>query len=404
MSRSYPRLVVEADGGSRGNPGVAGYGALVRDPGAGRLLAERAEPLGRASNNVAEYRGVIAGIEAANAIDPAADLTVRMDSKLVVEQLSGRWKIKHEDMKTLAAQARSLLGERTGSVRFEWIPRAQNKAADKLSNDGMDGRTIVRDHWRDGSDDRPDEAEQPDAGDPPATSSTAPAADAPPARRAPVRVLLVRHGVTDLTTQWRIDGRGGADPRLSDEGLDQADRAAGAVASFVSAPVRVVTSQLRRAMQTGAAIADRLGVTPVADPAWDEQDFGDWDGRSLADLRAQHPDELTALRNDRHWSGHGGESHEQVLVRVRAALADLLVGAQPGETIVIVSHRRPMMAVVELVLGVDLPHAWQLAAAPASLTGLEFPAGGPPTRGLVSFANDTHHLRHPSALSGGRSE
>ena len=192
--------------------------------------------------------------------------------------------------------------------------------------------------------------------------------------------------------------------RLSDEGLDQADRAAGAVASFVSAPVRVVTSQLRRAMQTGAAIADRLGVTPVADPAWDEQDFGDWDGRSLADLRAQHPDELTALRNDRHWSGHGGESHEQVLVRVRAALADLLDGAQPGETIVIVSHRRPMMAVVELVLGVDLPHAWQLAAAPASLTGLEFPADGPPTRGLVSFANDTHHLRHPSAVSGGRAE
>ena len=88
MSR---RLTVEADGGSRGNPGVAGYGALVRDTDTAALLAERAEPLGKASNNVAEYRGLIAGLEAAYAIDPSAQVHVRMDSKLVVEQMSGRW-------------------------------------------------------------------------------------------------------------------------------------------------------------------------------------------------------------------------------------------------------------------------------------------------------------------------
>ncbi len=103
------RLTVEADGGSRGNPGVAGYGALVRDSDTGALLAERAEPLGKESNNVAEYRGLIAGLEAAFAIDPAAEVHVRLDSKLVVEQMSGRWKIKHEDMRRLALQARDLV-------------------------------------------------------------------------------------------------------------------------------------------------------------------------------------------------------------------------------------------------------------------------------------------------------
>src|SRR5664280_2940838 len=136
------RLVVEADGGSRGNPGVAGYGALVRDRGSGRLLAERAAPLGKKSNNVAEYTGLVEGLKAAYAIDPGAEILVRMDSKLVVEQMSGRWKSKHEDMRRLALEAREVcrsLASHGGSVVFEWIPRENNKDADALSNKGMDG-------------------------------------------------------------------------------------------------------------------------------------------------------------------------------------------------------------------------------------------------------------------------
>lgn len=144
MSRS---LVVEADGGSRGNPGVAGYGALVRDGHTGEVLAERAAPLGKQSNNVAEYSGLIAGLEEVLALDPGAVVDVRMDSKLVIEQMAGRWKIKHEDMRRLALQARELVRSieaAGGSLRWTWVPRERNKAADALSNDGMDGRTIVR--------------------------------------------------------------------------------------------------------------------------------------------------------------------------------------------------------------------------------------------------------------------
>lgn len=88
-------LVVEADGGSRGNPGPAAGGAVVIDPATGEVVAELGVWVGTASNNVAEYRGMIEGVRAAIALDGEAELTVRMDSKLVVEQMMGRWKIKH---------------------------------------------------------------------------------------------------------------------------------------------------------------------------------------------------------------------------------------------------------------------------------------------------------------------
>jgi ribonuclease HI len=132
------RLIVEADGGSRGNPGVAAGGAVVRDAMSGSTLSEVGVFMGIATNNVAEYAGMIAGAEAAFDIDPTASLTVRMDSRLVVEQMSGRWRIKHPDMADLAAQARELL---TGTpVRFEWIPRLENSRADRLANLAMDAR------------------------------------------------------------------------------------------------------------------------------------------------------------------------------------------------------------------------------------------------------------------------
>ncbi|WP_435057514.1 bifunctional RNase H/acid phosphatase [Streptomyces sp. bgisy060] len=129
-------LVVEADGGSRGNPGPAGYGAVVLDPATGETLAEAAEYIGVATNNVAEYKGLVAGLKAARELFPDATVHVRMDSKLVVEQMSGRWKIKHPDMKPLAAEAARVFP--AGRVRYEWIPRERNKHADRLANEAMD--------------------------------------------------------------------------------------------------------------------------------------------------------------------------------------------------------------------------------------------------------------------------
>ena len=132
---AHDELTIHFDGGSRGNPGDAGFGVYVQD-GAGGDVARLYGYLGVATNNVAEYQGLIGGLRLAAAVAPDAEVEVRMDSKLVVEQMSGRWKIKHPGMAELAAQARELL---TGTpVSFEWIPRAENARADRLANESMD--------------------------------------------------------------------------------------------------------------------------------------------------------------------------------------------------------------------------------------------------------------------------
>lgn len=130
------RLIVEADGASRGNPGAAAGGAVVLDPETGQVVARAGVLCGHASNNVAEYRGMIEGLEIAASMAPEATIHVRMDSKLVVEQMSGRWKIKHPDMQDLARAARELITSR--SVTFEWVPREQNSLADAAANAALD--------------------------------------------------------------------------------------------------------------------------------------------------------------------------------------------------------------------------------------------------------------------------
>ena len=101
------------------------------------MLAEVSESIGRATNNVAEYSGLIAGLRAAAAIARGADVEVRMDSKLVVEQMSGRWQIKHPDMRPLAAKARET-ARALGRVSYTWVPRSRNAHADRLANQAMD--------------------------------------------------------------------------------------------------------------------------------------------------------------------------------------------------------------------------------------------------------------------------
>ena len=144
------RVVIEADGGSRGNPGPAGYGAVVFDGDTRQVLAERSEFIGIQTNNVAEYRGLIAGLQAASELG-ATSVAVRMDSKLVIEQLSGRWQVKHPSMKPLAREASALL-RRFETVTLDWMPRERNKHADRLANEAMDaaaGRQPLRGRGQD---------------------------------------------------------------------------------------------------------------------------------------------------------------------------------------------------------------------------------------------------------------
>ncbi len=134
---SVTSYVIEADGGSRGNPGPAGYGAVVKDAADGQVLVETAASIGTQTNNVAEYRGLIAGLTSLLSLaGDGAKVEVRMDSKLVVEQMAGRWKIKNEGLRPLALEAAALA--RRLKVTWRWIPREKNKDADRLANEAMD--------------------------------------------------------------------------------------------------------------------------------------------------------------------------------------------------------------------------------------------------------------------------
>ena len=130
--------MIEADGGSRGNPGPAGSGAVVIDAATGEILAQIARFVGVATNNVAEYIGLISALEWVSTSRPGASVHVRMDSKLVIEQMSGNWKVKHPDMQQLAARANVLVAGLRAT--FEWIPREQNSLADALANQSMDAQ------------------------------------------------------------------------------------------------------------------------------------------------------------------------------------------------------------------------------------------------------------------------
>ena len=129
------RLSVACDGAARGNPGPAGIGVVIADA-AGEVVAEIAEGIGVATNNVAEYAAAIRGLERAKDLG-ATQVLVRSDSRLIVEQLSGRFKVRNANLQRLHARARSLAAG-FEQVRYEHVPRERNAHADRLANEGVD--------------------------------------------------------------------------------------------------------------------------------------------------------------------------------------------------------------------------------------------------------------------------
>ena len=131
------RILIHTDGAARGNPGPAGAGAILRDAGTGEVVAEIAEGLGRATNNVAEWTAVRLALEEAVRLG-ATHVDVRMDSELVARQISGVYRVKHPDLKPIHARVMELLRSLDGYT-VGHVPRALNKDADRLSNVAIDG-------------------------------------------------------------------------------------------------------------------------------------------------------------------------------------------------------------------------------------------------------------------------
>jgi broad specificity phosphatase PhoE/ribonuclease HI len=390
-----PRFIVEADGGSRGNPGPAGYGALVRDVETGIVLAERSESIGTATNNVAEYNGLIAGLRAAAEIDPRADIEVRMDSKLVVEQMSGRWKVKHPDMKPLALTAAE--AARTfPRVSYTWVPREKNKDADRLANEAMDaaaGRPRTQGSQGSRLDPKPARDPQPILDSRPALDSR-PVPDSKPAsgtgwgpaKGQPTITLLLRHGQTPLSTERRFAGIG--DIELTETGVRQAKLAGERLAARGGVDV-ILTSPLRRAQQTTAEVAAAIGAEVVADDDLRETDFGAWEGLTFAEAQQRWPDEVTAWLADPEVAPPGGESFAAVGIRVRRAQARLL-DRYAGDTVLVVSHVTPIKTLLTEALLAPPAAMYRIYLDVGALNEIHWFSDGP---AVVRSLNDTGHLR-----------
>jgi probable phosphoglycerate mutase len=356
------RVIIEADGGSRGNPGPAGYGAVVRDADTGELLAEVAAGLGTATNNVAEYSGLIAGLSAA--LKEGADSAeARMDSKLVVEQMSGRWQVKHPHLRPLASEAAGL-ARQLGDVTYTWVPRARNAHADRLANEAMDAQagvtrtsgaqTAAPSHW---------------------TGATG----------SPTRLVMLRHGQTEYSAQRRYSGRG--DLPLTELGERQA-AAAAARLSRMDGVAAVVSSPLLRARQTAQPVADALDVPLSVHEGLVETDFGAWEGLTFAEARQRDPDLHARWITDTSVAAPGGESMDAVHRRVRR-VRDQLITEHANATLVVVTHVTPVKALLRMALDAGPALLHRLHLDLASLSIAEFYPDGPAS---VRLVNDTSHL------------
>jgi probable phosphoglycerate mutase len=378
------KVVIEADGGSRGNPGPAGYGAVVYTEDRATVLAENMQAIGRATNNVAEYRGLIAGLEDAVNLG-AAEVHVFMDSKLVVEQMSGRWKVKHPDLIELHAVARKLAA-RFDRITYTWMPRERNKHADRLANEAMDAAAEVAAESSESAVAEP--ATAPTATGP-AAKSVAVQPPSPPgwtgARGAPTRLLLLRHGQTALSVQRRYSGRG--NPELTELGRQQAQAAARYLAER-GGIAAVVCSPLQRAYDTAAAAAKALGLDVTVDDDLIETDFGAWEGLTFTEAAERDPELHTRWLRDTSTEPPGGESFDAALERVFQARERILATYQ-GATVLVVSHVTPIKMLLRLALDAGPGILYKLHLDLASLSIAEFYSDGASS---VRLVNQTGYL------------
>ncbi|HEX7405321.1 MAG TPA: histidine phosphatase family protein [Candidatus Nanopelagicaceae bacterium] len=353
-------FVLTADGGSRGNPGHAGYGAVVNENNV--VIAEIFDYIGTATNNVAEYSGLVAGLVAIHKLDPEARIDVRMDSKLVVMQMSGRWQIKHADMKILAQEART--AHSPSLITYTWIPREENSHADRLANRALDERgsngpqqlNYLMERLR--------------------------------MDEVPTMIYLVRHGETILTPDRRFSGTGQPNPPLTIEGQAQAAALAREVAKL--SPEVLIASPLLRTRETAEAIAAVVDLPITFDEAWFECSFGAWDGMSIDEVKLEYPREYQAWVSSSAFPPPGGESYDALGWRIDEALNDL-TALYPGQRVVVVTHNGAIKQAVRLALGGPPESIFHVDVAPCSISAVSvWPSDG--LRALRAL-NERGHLR-----------
>ena len=342
-----------ADGGSRGNPGPAGFGAVVSENG--QIIAEIYEFIGTATNNVAEYGGLIAGLRAIHDLDSEATVEVCMDSKLVVEQMSGRWQIKHADMRKLAQNARE--AHSPSLIKYQWIPRDENSHADRLANKALDAQSSGH-----------------DKSEPVQPRQLNYLTERLKSDEQPTILHLIRHGETVLTPSRKFSGIGPLNPVLTDTGRAQAAKVAEAVSKLN--PEVLIASPLNRTSETAKAIAQTTELEINFDEIWFEMDFGYWDGLSVEEVKAQYPADYEKWLTDLSFQPAGGESWEAITIRVEAALSKIL-SEYPGQRVAVITHNCVIKTAVALCLSAPIESVFHMDIGPCSInTFLMWPSDG----------------------------
>lgn len=435
------KVVIFADGGSRGNPGVAGSGTVVYSADRQQILAEIAYVVGtKATNNVAEYHGLLRGLEAARDLG-ATQVEIYMDSKLVVEQINGRWKIKHPDMQKLALEARAII-KGFSSFSLEWVPRNKNKVADALSNDAMDAAAAgkpVGIVGRAAAASAPVDADV-DAGTPDDPEAKAdaiarlqsktdamaaakadkderarreraaahaeladqtgivhadPASKPQPAdwladRGAVTSFVLLRHGQTAMSAGKQYSGH--TDAALTELGEKQAVAAAQALATRFGTDEQcqidvIVSSPLKRCLDTAAAAVQAMGLDVETHDGLIELDFGLWEGKTFDEAHDRDPELHSQWLDDTSVSTPGGESLQALHRRVRAARVELQK-KYAGKRVLVVSHVNPIKSFLRQGLDAGPVTFNRIFLDLAAISEVEFWDGGSMVRGF----NDVGHL------------
>ena len=393
MPASHEHVIVYADGGSRGNPGVAGSGTVVYAADGHTVLRDIVYVVGKkATNNVAEYHGMLRGLEAARDLG-ARTVEVFMDSKLVVEQMSGRWKIKHPDMQKLALQARRVM-DSFDTVTFTWVPRAKNTVADALSNQAMDAAAAGSEPGIVGGTETAAESDTDQSEDDSAIVAAAGSQTGTPAHwtgatSTPTRFVLLRHGQTPMSAAKQYSGR--SDPQLTELGVEQARASARTIAQRGGIDV-IVTSPLTRCRQTAQAVGDALGLDVEVVDDLIEQDFGAWEGKTFAEAHELDPQLHDSWLADPTIAPPQGESLQKLHNRVRRARRDLQQ-RHPGCTILVVSHVSPIKSFIRQALDTGPQVVSRMFLDLASLSVVEFFDADARVGSSLRMFNDTSHLR-----------
>lgn len=366
-------LIIQADGASKGNPGPASFGVAIFTSD-GELVAEVFEAIGVATNNQAEYRAVLAGLRAAVDLLPSHGTSraihIQMDSKLVIEQLAGRWKIKNSELQQLAMQAQQLMRE--FEVKLEWIPRERNAIADGLANRAL--LNLQGDST------------------PSAIASIQPKSIRAPRQSVePTVVWAIRHGHTQMTEGGLISG-GGADPSLSDFGKQEAARIPQEIKRLaqlfsLQLPEVIIHSPQLRARQTAEMISEQLFISLQTEPRLREIEFGDWEGVSMDSLVGISQPEIDQWRGSTKLRPPGGESVADLERRVSQVLKGHVNSGQAS--VALVAHMMPMRAIYRGATGATESAHWGVNFNPASVSVYRFFGE---TFAEVFAVNSTAHL------------